>query len=336
MVTIYDISKKTKISPATISRVLNDGPVNPKTKQRVLRAFKKFGYTLDSRAASLKKKGNGKNIGLVIPDISNPIYPLCVKTVHDSLKAQGYHLILGNSYGEPTEEREILEMMEKERVAGVILATTQGEVESHLSPIFERFLKNGTPLVFLGKKKEFLSVDSICVDNFSGTFQAINYLLKTGRKKIGFIAGGEVGGRATKERLDGYLEALKEKGIKPRPEFIVCEGEYTMEYGEKWGKVLLEKRVLDAVFCGNDLMAVGLIKAAEELNIKIPEELGVVGFDDIPLASLIKPKLTTVRIPVEKDALLACDLLLKRISGKLTENAKDILSKPELVLRESA
>lgn len=334
MVTIYDIAKKAKVSTATVSRVLNNGPVKPKTRELILKTIEKLGYTPDSRAVSLKKEKT-KKIGVVIPDILNPVYPIGVKTIHNILKSNGYHLILGNTYGEISEERDILQMMERERVAGIILSTCEGEDDSELNPLFRRLLESKTFLVFVGKRRDNLPVDVISVDNFSGALKATDYLLRTGKRRIGFIAGKR-GLKATDERLSGYLEALKKKNISIFEDLIICDGEYTMEYGEKWGKILIKDKNVDAIFCANDLLAIGVIKVAKELNIKIPEEVAIVGFDDIFLSSIITPKLTTINQPLEKINAAACQVLLKRISGTLIEEPKDILIEPELIVRESA
>ena len=333
MVTIHDIAKKAKVSSATVSRVLNDGPVSPSTKKRILRIIEKEKYVPDNQARYLKKLKTTK-IGLIVPDISNPGTGIGAKVIHDILKTHGYHLIFGNTYGEVSEEKDILEMMERERVIGIILSTYEGEDDTSLYPFFEKLIKNGVSIVFMGKKRDNLPVDVISVNNFSGTFKIVEYLIKTGRKKIGFIAGKR-NLRATEERLKGYIEALKNKGISPSSELIICDGEYTIESGGKFAKFLLKKRV-DAIVCGNDLIAIGAIKTAEEMGIKVPEEVGITGFDDVFLASLIKPKLTTVHQPIEKIAITGCEFLLKRIEGELKEEPKEILIEPELIVRESA
>ena len=332
MVTIYDIAKKAKVSSATVSRVLNGGSVKPSTKERILRIIEKEGYIPDSSAVYLKKLKT-KKIGLIVPDISNPGYPQTVKVIHDIMKSKGYHLILGNTYGNIEEEKNILEMMQRERVAGIIVATCEGEDDIPLYPVFRRLIKNGFPIVFMGKKKDGLPVDVVTVDNFIGAFKMTDYLLKIGKKKIGFIAGKK-SLRATEERLAGYIEAHKKRGVIPPPEAVICEGEYTIEFGKKWTEKIIKEKV-DAIFCGNDLMAIGAIKKLEEIGKKVPQDIAVAGFDDIFLATLIKPKLTTVHQPLEKIALIGCERLIGWIEGKFKED-EEILIEPEIIIRESA
>lgn len=331
MVTIYDIAKKANVSPATVSRVLNNGPVKAETKEKILRIIEKENFIPDNRAVYLKKL-NTKKIGLIIPDILNPVYTISVKVMHDYLKEKNYHLIFGNSYGDVNEERDILEMFERERVAGVIIATCEGEDDSCLIPVFERMIKNGIKIVFVGKKNYNLNVDVISVNNVSGTYKITNYLIKTGKRKIGFISGDKRL-RATEERLEGYLKALNEKGIEINKDLIICEGEYKMEYGKKWAKKLIGK--VDSIVCGNDLMAIGAIKAIEENGLKVPDDISVCGFDDILVSSLVKPQLTTVHQPIERISEIACERVLGWIEGKI-EKEEEILIEPEIILRESA
>ncbi|MCM8807375.1 MAG: LacI family DNA-binding transcriptional regulator [candidate division WOR-3 bacterium] len=331
MVTIYDIAKKAGVSPATVSRVLNNGPVRISTKEKILKIIEKENFVPDNRAVYLKKL-NTKKIGLIVPDVLNPIYSLKIKVIHDYLKERNYYLILGNSYGYVDEEKSILEMFERERVAGVIIGTCEGEDDSCLVPIFTRMLNNGIKIVFTGKKNYGLKVDVISVNNVSGTYKITNYLIKTGRKKIGFISG-EKSLRATEERLEGYLKALKERGVKIDKEIILCEGEYKLENGKRLTKKLLRK--VDAIVCGNDLMAIGAIKAIEENGLKVPDDISVCGFDDIFLSSLIKPSLTTVHQPIEKISEIACERLIGWIDGKIKKE-EEILIEPEIIIRESA
>ncbi len=331
--TIYDIAKKAGVSSATVSRVLNNGTVKTATKKRVLRIIEKENFVPDNTAVYLKKPRTRK-IGFIIPDILNPVYPLAVKVIHDILRDRKYQLILGNTYGEIKEERNILDMMQREKVAGIILATSEGEDDSALNPLLENFIKRNVVLVFTGKQKNGLPVDFISIDNFSGMKKATEYLLKTGNKRIGFISGDK-NLWVTEKRLAGYIQALKNKNVEIDPDIIITEGQYTMECGEKWGEVLIRKKV-DAVVCGNDLLAIGVIKTAGKMNIRIPEELSVTGFDDIPLASLIKHPLTTLRQPFEDASRIACERLIGRIEGRLTEKPVDILMEPELIVRESA
>ncbi len=330
--TIYDIAKMAGVSSATVSRVLNNGSVKPATKERVLRIIKKQNYVPDSRGIYLKKLKT-KKIGLIVPDITNPGYPVMVKTVHDFLKKKGYHLILGNTYGEISEEKDILEMMQRERVAGIVVGTCEGEDDSALYPLFKSLVDNGIKIVFMGKKRDGLPVDVSTVDNIKGTYKITRYLINTGRKKIGFIAGSR-DLRATEERLEGYRKALAERNFPVRADNIICEGSFTMEYGEKWGKTLFQKGV-DAIVCGNDLIAIGVLKAAEKTDIKIPGDVAVTGFDDIFLAALVRPSITTVREPAEGSERI-CEVLMERIEGKRTGEPEEIIFEPEIVIRESA
>ncbi|MCM8777780.1 MAG: LacI family transcriptional regulator [Candidatus Omnitrophica bacterium] len=331
MKTIYDIAKKVGVSPATVSRVLNNGPVKSSTKEKVLKIIEKENFIPDNRAVFLKKTTNQK-IGCIIPDVINPIYSYAVKVIHDYLWERAYHLILGNSYGKIEEEKNILQMFERERVSGVLIGTCEGEDDSTLVPVFKRMIGYGIKIVLVGKKNYGLKVDTISVNNISGTYKMTKYLIKAGRKKVGFIAGDK-NLRATKERLAGYIKALKEKGIPVDREVVICEGDYKMDYGKKWAKELKGK--VDAIVCGNDLMAIGAMKTIEESGLRIPDDIAVCGFDDIYLASLVKPSLTTVHQPIEKICKIACERLMGWIEGRI-KKAEEIIVEPEIIVRESA
>jgi len=307
--------------------------VRAATREKVLRTIKKYEYVPDNGAVFLKRLKT-KKIGVIVPDITNPGSSVTVQMMHDLFKTRGYHLILGNTYGEVSEEKDILEMMQRERVAGIIIATYAGEDDSILYPYFERLVKSGISIVFMGKNKENLPVDVLSVNNTSGALKITEYLIKTGRKKIGFIAGSRYL-RATEERLKGYLKAMKRKGLVVPQGLILCEDGYTMENGEKLGDILLKKDI-DGIVCGNDAMAIGVMKAAEERGINIPGDVAITGFDDSFLASLVKPKLTTVHQPTENIVTTGCERLIGRIEGKCTAKYEELLFEPEVIVRESA
>jgi len=334
MVSIHDIAKEVGVSATTVSRVVNNKSASTKTRARVLKAIKRSGYVPNARAVSLKN-GSNKSIGIIIPDISNPVYPIAVKVIHDIAKERGYYLILGNTYGRVDEERELLQMMARERVAGLILSICEGEDDTACNADLKEMQKSGVAVILTGREKGDLGVDEITVDNEKGACRATQYLMKTGRKRIAFLAGRR-GLLATEGRLAGYRQALSEKGLK-------CDGlvsateEWTRESGRKqMEKFLQDGQRLDAVFCGNDLLAIGAMEAVKKSGRTVPDDIAIVGFDDIELASLVTPQLTTVRQPLDKVASLACSLILDRIEGKEQGGPKEILIEPELIVRESA
>jgi len=334
MVSIYDIAKEVGVSATTVSRVINNKYASPKTRAKVLRAIKRLDYIPDARASGLKTRNN-KSIGVIVSDITNPIHPVEVKAIHDVAKERGYYLILGNTYGRLDEEMEILKMMARERVAGLILATCEGEDDTACNTYLQKMINSGVSLVLTGRKRNGLEADEIVVDNAGGVYKATSYLLRTGRRKIAFMAG-QHGFVAREGRFTGYLKALSEKGIA-RNENLISFGNWNKDSGRKQMDNFLKlPEPPDAVFCGNDLMVIGALESIENAGLNVPEDVAVIGFDDIELASLVRPRLTTVMQFQEKNSAITCNLLLDRIEQKETGEPKEILIEPELVIRESA
>ena len=334
MVSICDIAREAEVSVTTVSRVLANKSASIETRRKVLRAVEKFGYVPDARASSLKSRKT-KSVGLIIPDISNPVYPVTVKVTHDIAKVRGYHLILGNTYGRLDEEMEILKMMLRERVAGLILGICEGEDDTSCNSYLNKIINSGVSVVLTGRNRNGLQVDEITTDNKKGAYKATNYLLKIGRKRIGFMAGRR-GLLATDARLAGYLQAFSEKRVGQN-EKLLSFGDWTRVSGQKQMRSLLNSgEKPDAVFCANDLLAIGAMETIKKAGLKIPDDIAVVGFDDIELSSLVQPRLTTVNQPQEKIAEIACNLLLDRIERNESEEPKEILLEPELIIRESA
>ncbi|NCO34745.1 MAG: LacI family transcriptional regulator [Armatimonadetes bacterium] len=336
MVSIYDIAKETGVTATTVSRVLNHKCASTQTRVKVLQAVEKLGYIPNARASSLKSK-TINSIAVIVPDIANPIYPVAVKAIHDVAKERGYYLILGNTYGRADEERVTLEMMARERVAGLIMGTSEAEAEDDDScfTFLKDMINTGVHLVFSGRETRGLPIDVITVDNVKGTHKATSYLLRIGRKRVAFLAGAS-GLYATENRFLGYKQALSEKGLQLDGELLSFD-EWSRASGQKQMQELLNKaKPPDAVVCGNDLLAIGAMEAIENAGLAVPDDVAIAGFDNIELASLVRPRLTTVHQPQERIGGLACNLLLDRIEGKETGEPKEILIEPELVIRESA
>jgi LacI family transcriptional regulator len=334
VVSIYDIARKTGLSASTVSRVLNNKSCSPEASEKVMRAASEMDYVPDARASSLKA-GVNKCIGVIIPDIANPIYPPAVKTIHDLAKEKGYYMALGNTYGKMDEEMEILRRMAKERVGGIIIATSEGEDDRLCNPYISSMMISGTKVVLAGRIRHGLQADFITVDNTEGAYKATSYLVRIGRRRIGFMSGPrDVGG--SEGRREGYLNALKESGINADESIMSFLG-WDRASGYNQMRSMLDQRLeLDAIFCCNDLLAIGAIEALKERNISVPGDIAIVGFDDIELSSLVTPKLTTVVQPQVKLATMACNLLMDRMENRISGPPVEVVVKPEFVIRESA
>ena len=330
--TVRDVAKLAGVSAPTVSRVLNGGPASATATRAVEAAVHAIGYRADSAAATLRR-GRSRKIGLVTPTLSNPTYTVTIQAAHDLLREHGYQLVLGNTYGELQEEIQVLRMMRHERVCGLIVNTSEGEDDGAAQNLFAGMIAQGTPVVFLGRGANGLDADSLSINNGTALRQVVSYLIRTGRAAPGFIAGDETI-MAARERREGFALALRERGLPCGP--CLCNGAFTVQNGEGLAVRLLASHTLDALVCGNDLMAVGAIQAAARLGRRVPDDLAVVGFDDIELASLVTPRLTTVRQPFGAIVETTCHTLLDRVEGRLSNRFRDLRLEAELIVRESA
>lgn len=328
---IHDVAKKVGFSAATVSRVLNNGPVSAKTRAKVEKAIAEMGYQPNLNAVSLRTQQIRK-IGVVIPDIGNPAYALTVRFAHEILRKNDYQLILGNTYGSLEEELLVLQMMSRERVSGIIINTVEGESDEESHNTFRNLMAQNIHMVFLGPPKMELGIDSVSVDNRAAMKKAVNLLVQTGRKRIAYLAGG--GGRkASDERRKGFADALEQHAMEPAA--IICDGTFTLDNAEVQAEHFLLNNKADAFVCGNDMMAIGVIQAAEKLGLRVPEDMAVVGFDNIGMATITRPRLTTIHQPFEEIVNKACALLLARIDGSTSLAAHHYNIQPEIIVRES-
>ncbi|RMD74199.1 MAG: LacI family transcriptional regulator [Lentisphaerae bacterium] len=339
-ISIREVARHAGVSVATVSRVLNDGPVHERTRRRVELAIRETGYLPDSRAADLRR-GQTRKIGLVMADLGNPAYTELTRTIHDELVQQGYSLLLGCTYGREKEEVEVLKMFQRERVDGVIVSTCEGEEDPAALEICEQLERHDVAIVFNGRDANGLNAEVVSADNIGGMQQLAAYLLRCGYQRMSFIAG-EPRARASRERLEGLCLGIKAAGKQVNKilgDRVLCEGRYTIENGKFLALRMLQEKKPDVLVCGNDLMAAGALMAAENLGLRVPEDVAVCGFDDIYLAELVRPQLTTLRLPVEEVARLMCQLLMAKINGKAEKGTPDqrlYRVKTQLVIRGSA
>ncbi|HEY8348087.1 MAG TPA: LacI family DNA-binding transcriptional regulator [Symbiobacteriaceae bacterium] len=328
-VTIKDVAREAGVGLATVSRVLNNsGPVSPETRERVLAAARALGYVPNLHARSLVSRATG-TVGLIIPDITNPFFPAVTRGVEDAASQAGYTVFLCNTDNDPAKEETDVRKLRERCVDGIIFVGSQARRKR-----LERLLQDGIPVVVTDREVPDLDADSVLVDNNWGARAAVRHLIDLGHTRIAHAAGH----RQTptgQDRYAGYCAALEEAGL-PVDESLVFWGEFTIESGIQAGQVLLGRSPRPtAVFAGNDLIALGVIRAAREAGLRVPEDLSVVGFDDIPLAALVSPPLTTVRQPAYEMGRLAMTMLLERMSGRVTGAGRHHVFRPELILRGS-
>lgn len=324
-VTIKDIAIKAGVSINTVSRALNNKPdINPQTKQKVLQAAKELGYIKDLNALSLKN-GTTKTIGVVFEDSSNPFYAEVFKGIEYSARKYGYQVILMNTERDYINEIRAVKTLIEKRVDGIIISPTQFDSDD-----INYLMNMNYPFVILGVHFENSQLDEVYSDDFKGGYLATKYLLQKGRRKI-LMVNGYMYKSVAKMRYHGYVKAMKEYSLEPYHMIEIEEG-----YESSFNKIIeLKDLDYDAIFCFNDVFAIAALKALRTLGKSVPEDVSIVGYDDITYASFVHPTLTTVKIDKFQEGIIAFELLQERLSEKQSK-PKQIVLDVELIPRESA
>ena len=307
--TIRDVARRATVSPATVSRVLNGQPyIREETRQRVLQAVEELRYTPDKRAQALRKQKTGI-IGVITPDISNPFFSLLVRGVEHKAHAQEYSVIICDSENSREGERHAIQALLRERVDGVIFTAVTAESTS-----LSNLVQEGIPLVIADRRVTDLEAPAVVVDGVRDGFRLVCHLAELGYRDIAFIQGpAEVS--TSMDRFEGYSSGLARYGLTLDPECIE-RGDYTYEGGCEAVRLLLRRHRPEVIVAANDLMAIGALYALKEAGVQVPSEIGVAGFDNIPLASWVHPPLTTVEIPAYEMGRESMRLLLSVLRGE--------------------
>lgn len=332
MSTIYDVARLAKVSPKTAARILAGEEGRPANRARVLAAAESVGYIRNQQAASLRS-GKSNLLGLIVPDIQNPHYPAFFQMVHDVALAHGYHVLLSSSFGKASEALRTLRMFQLNRVEGIIADASEGESDEVCDPVFTEFLKKGVPVVLCGRPARGVAADISRIRNVAAVSRAVEYLSEVGHRRIACISGPSMAGR---ERKTGFLKGMAAKGLSVPPEHVLF-GSFTIEGGLGMGRTLLNaKSRPTAIIAANDLMAIGAMQAARDLQLRIPQDVAVLGFGDSFLTQFASPKLTTLRMPIEKIAEDCVSKLLERIGSRDVSTPCRMEYDADLMIRESA
>ncbi len=331
MTTIYDVAKEAGVSPMTVSRVINGKRgVKPETREKVLKAIEKLGYTPNSLARSFVLQKT-HTIGLIISDITNPFFTTLARGVEDTAMGKNYSVILCNTDEKPEKEQIYLEVLARKRIDGILLASSTGK-KSTLKTIFLRNI----PLVLIDRKIEGLdNVDVVKGDNVFGAYLLIKNLIDLGHRRIGIILGYKHISTFY-ERLEGYKKALMEANL-PIDDTLIKFGKPSKDSGFKLTMELLNMpNPPTAIFGGNNFISIGVMIAIRELGLKIPDDISLVSFDDIEVMSQVYPFLTVISQPAYSMGVIATELLIRRIEDKdKIKEKREIILKPELIIRES-
>jgi LacI family transcriptional regulator len=325
---IYDVAREARVSVFTVSAVVNNkGRVSATLARRVEAAIAKLKYRPNLLARSLAKQKT-HTIGMVVTDIANPFFPAIVRAAEDAAQKAGYSVLLCNSDDKQDKEALYLELLISKRVDGIILNKTPGA----LSPAQRTMLANAKiPIVLLMRTCPGLKTDIVQTNDHQGAYDAVEHLARVGHKRIALVAGPLQVSNA-RARQQGYLQALAAAGLTCEPK-LVFEGDYRIDSGHRAGRALLPHRP-DAILVTNYLMTVGLMKAADEIGMRCPDDFALVSFDDYPWLGCFRPRLTTIELPKYELGDAAVRLLLERLQGK-TGRPQNVTLLPQLRVRES-
>ena len=328
--TLEDIARLSGVSRSTVSRVINRDPnVKDHTRDKVMEIIQSINFQPNLAARGLAA-GYTSVIGMVIPTgvssiFSDPYFPLLIQGVTSACNATGYSVMLW--LAEPEHERKTInQILYSGLIDGVIVSSMRMD-----DPLIDRLAEGNRPFITIGRHPTNEKINYVDVDNCAGAYQAVMYILRTGHRRVAMITGPQntVGGR---DRYQGYQDALRERGLPLIPE-LVAVGEYSDPSGYLAMKRLLPHRP-DAVFAASDAMAFAAMRAIQEAGLRIPEDIAVVGFDDIPAAATSQPSLTTVRQPIQRTGSLAAEMLIDMIEHPDPQPRRIVLP-TELVIRSS-
>lgn len=330
MASLTDVALHAKVSIATVSRVINNSAkVVPETRDLVHKAMAELGFKPNRVARRLRQRGGVRHLlGLIIPDIQNPFYAEMARGVEDVAYANKFALMLCNADEDLKKEEFYLEVLQSESVDGIILPPI-----NERDPAIIKMIESGMPVVTVDRSLIHRTMDKVEVDNRRGAFEAVEHLIKLGHRRIGLIAGRMTVSTSRERRL-GFEDAMAAHKLPLQPEYF-RGGDFKQASGRALADELLSMSVPPtALFILNNLMTVGALEAIHQRKLKIPKDIAIIGFDDLPWAEALDPPLTVVRQPAYEVGQAAAELLLKRLEDpKRAETHLKLL--PRLVIRSS-
>lgn len=327
-VTIKDIARYAEVSVSTVSRVLNGKPdVSEETKTRINEAIKKLGYSPNSVARGLVMRKTNV-IGFIVPDVMNPNFPELARGIIEQADSHGYSVIFFDTNHDSKVEKKAIKLLRSNQVDGIIVSFTEANQDELIKLKEENF-----PSVQVYRKSPNSILPTIAIDNVTSAYNAVSHLLHLGHTRIGHITTGEIT-LSGLERMQGYRKAMEEAGVYVEDEWIqVCD--HSVEGGEEATDKLLDSDpAITAIFSSHDLMAIGAYESIYKKGLIIPDDISVVGHDDIGIAKLVRPKLTTIKTYKKNLGRAAVDLLIEEIQS-LSPVRREELFQTKLIVRES-
>ncbi|EDS77735.1 catabolite control protein A [Clostridium botulinum C str. Eklund] len=311
-VTMKDIAEVAGVTKATVSMVLNkkDVKISEETKKKIFKIAKEMNYIPNAVARSLTTN-KSQTIGIILPDIINPFFSEMARAIEDIAHKLNYNVIVCNTDSDGKKEEQYIRLLISKLVEGVIFITGKGDTSN-----LEILKKNNVSFVLVDR---YIDGDNdypgvYCLNKL-GVKEGVEYLINKGKKNIAFVAGVRKL-NVSKQRMDGYIEAMKNYSIDYSE--LIFEGDFTLEGGMKaTEEILLTNKKVDSIFYSNDAMALGGLKVLKRKKIKVPEEISIIGFDNIKICSFIEPELTTIAQPIYDMGKKACELLIDVIEGNV-------------------
>jgi LacI family transcriptional regulator len=307
--TLRDVARRAGVASSTISRYLNGSLELPSpTRNRVQAAIADLHYRPNALARSLQA-GRSHILGLIVPDLSNPFFTSVADAAVAAAYREGYSILLCATGNDPKREAHYVNLLAAGQLDGLIYLGAHRR-----NSALETMRRTELPIIIVDEEIEGVAGGRLFVDNRRGGYLATEHLLHLGHRNIAFI-GGEADLLTTVERRRGYEDAMLERGLAPRPNQIVL-GEYTTEFGARAARELLMDLAPTGVFAASDVVAIGVLQAVRELGLTIPEDLSLVGFDDIPMAEMLAPPLTTIWQPAEDLGATAVLMLVRHVRDR--------------------
>lgn len=326
--TIVTVARNAGVSIASVSRVVNGQPASPDMVRRVRDAADQLGYVPDSLARSLKA-GQTHQLAFAVSDIANPVYIAMMRAVEGVTRRAGFRLVIHSTGADPVEEVDLLRDLAHRYVDGLILSPLR-----ITDRLLECLADATAPVVVVGTLPDDAGVDTVRADSRSGVALAVRHLLEQGRQRIGFI-NGQIDTVPGSARHDGWQAALASAHVPYDDSLAAVADDFTFQAGYAATRSLLGRSDPDALFCSNDLLALGALRALAERGRRVPDDVAVVGMDDTELASMSSPSLSSVSLASEERGRLAASLLLERLADPSLP-VRRLQVSPRLVVRGSS
>ncbi|HTY37960.1 MAG TPA: LacI family DNA-binding transcriptional regulator [Bacteroidota bacterium] len=328
--TMKDVARKANVAVITVSRALNNKPdINPATRSRILKIARDLNYTADSLARGLVTR-KSHTIAVIIPDNVDSFYATVVQGIGDQCREHGYGIFLWNTNDSAEKELEHLRQAREKRTDGILIYPVQKDLR-----YLDELQRSPVPFVFLNRHSDDPSHDYVMSDNAHGAYLAVHHLLQRGHKNITYVCA-KPDASSGKERIAGSRKAIAEAGLAPDSlQVLPCEESIDSSY-TLVRKLLAGPKRPSALFMWDDRLAVSAIKAIREAGLRIPQDVAVVGYDDIEISAYLYPALTTVRQSTYEIGARAASNLLDKIGSPSASPPKKITLKPELVVRETS